>query len=192
MEADSRSNRAAGAILATVGVLVLGLVAVAVPDVLPDLGANDEHLAGDALMAVVFGYVPLMVAGLLTLLSAWLLWRGRPGARVFASALVSVAGLFSWIMLTGFGNILWAVRIIVFEPDALLVRWPYLYYDPFVGSPGPGGFPVLGTPVEQLPSASLDNLGFWFPGIVAIGALAVAGLLLASGIATRARGARSG
>ena len=185
MGTRSRTDRAAGAIIAFEGLFLLVLAAGTLARALPDLGSADPHVAGDAGMAVFIGGFPIGVAGLLTLFLALRLWRERPGAKVFAAALAAVAGLYSATMLTGFGNVLWAVRIIVFEPAAWLVRWPYLYWNPFLGTN------VSGTPVESYPYGRLDDVAFWFPGIVAVGALLVACFLLAGWIAGRARGARS-
>ena len=185
MGTRSRTDRAAGAIIAFEGLFLLVLAAGTLARALPDLGSADPHLAGDAGMALLIGGFPIGVAGLLTLFLALRLWRRRPGATVFAEAWVAVAGLFSLAMITGFENAMWAVRAIVLEPARLLVRWPYLYWNPFLGSD------VSGAPVEGYPSARLDDPFFWFPAIVAVGALLVACLLLAGSIASRARVARS-
>lgn len=110
--------------------------------------------------------------GLLTLFLAVWLWRRGRGARVFAATWVVVAGLFSWIMLWRPGNVLWAIWIMIFEPDAWSVRWPYFSWNAYLGR--------------------LDDVFFWLSGIVAVGALLVACLLLAGWITARAEGARSG
>lgn len=180
-----RTDRAAGAILAFEGLFLLVLAAGAVTRALPDLASGDPILVGEIGIFWFLGGIAIGVAGLVTLFVALLLWRGRAGARVLAAAWVALAGLYSATMLTGFGNVLWAVRIIVFEPDAWLVRWPRLYWNPFLGTD------VSGTPVESFPYGRLDDVAFWFPGIVAVGALLVACLLLAGWIAGRARGAGS-
>lgn len=190
MEARSRFDRAAAAILAVVGGSVLGWVAIAVVDAFPAIASDNPRQRDGALFGLILIGIPVAVGGLLTLLFARLLWRGHPRARALALVWVAAAGLASWIT-SSFGTILWAVRIMVLYPDALSVRWPYLYYNPFYESPPPGGSPVVGTPIDQLPSAHLDSAYFWVPGIVAVGVLAVAGLMLASRIASMTRRARS-
>ena len=190
MEARSRFDRAAAAILAVVGVSVLGWVAVAVVDAMPAIASDNPRQRDGALFGLILLGIPVLVGGLLTLFFAWRLWHGHPRARALALVWVVAAGLASWTT-SGFGTVLWAVRIMVLYPDAWSVSWPYIYYNPLFESPAPGGFPVVGTPADQLPSVRLDNVYFWLPGIVAVGALAVAGLLVARWIASRARRARS-
>ncbi len=186
MEASTRFDRAAAAILAVVGVSVVGWIAIAVVDAMPAIASDNPRQRDGALFGLILLGIPVLVGGLLTLLLAGRLWRGQPRTRNLALVWVVAAGLVSW-MTAGFGTILWAVRIAVLYPGAWSVRWPYIYYDPFFESPAPGGSPVVGTPADQLPSVRLDNVNFWLPGIVAVGALAVAGLLLASWITRRAR-----
>jgi hypothetical protein len=179
-------NRAAAAILAVVGVAVVAWVAVAVVDALPAIASDNPRQRDGALFGLILIGIPVLVGGLLTLLFARRLWYGHRRARTLALVWVVAAGLVSWIT-SGFGTILWAVRIMILFPGAWSVDWPYLYYNPFLESPAPGGVPVVGTPADQLPSVRLDNVYFWLPGIIAVGALAVAGLLMASWIARRAR-----
>jgi hypothetical protein len=88
-----------------------------------------------------------------------------------------VAGFVAWAVITGFGNGLWAVRVAVTEPGSWLIRWPHLYWDPFLSSG------ESGTPIESMPSAQLDDLAFWIPGVVGLGAFLVACLLVAGWIA---------
>ncbi len=184
MEARSRFERAAAAILAVVGVSVVGWIAIAVVEQLPAIASDNPRQRDGALFGLIFLGIPVVVGGLLTLLVAWLLWRGHTRARALALVWIATAGLASWILTSSFGTVLWAVRTMVLHPDALSVRWPYLYYDPTYESPSPDGFPVVGRPIDQLPFASLDSVNFWVPGIVALGVLAVAGLLLATQFAS--------
>jgi hypothetical protein len=170
MGTRSKTDRAAGAILAFEGLLLLVVAAGPVAQALPDLGSGGRP-SFMTLSYFVDGFV-VGGAGLLTILLAVRLWRRGPGARIFAATWVVIAGLYSWITLSRGGNVLWAIRIMIFEPDAWLVRWPYFRWNVF----GP----------------RLDDVVFWLPGIVAVGALLVACLLLAGWITARAQGARSG
>lgn len=170
MGTPSRTDRAAGAILAFEGLFLLAPAAGAVAQALPGLGSGGKPgfiALSDFVSGLVLGGV-----GLLTLFLAVWLWRRGRGARVFAATWVVVAGLFSWIMLWRPGNVLWAIWIMIFEPDAWSVRWPYFSWNVYLGR--------------------LDDVFFWLSGIVAVGALLVACLLLAGWITARADGARSG
>jgi len=172
-----RWDRAAGAALAVTGVILLVFTVVGLAPAVSNLGAWDEHLAGDATMTLMIAGPMLAVVVLSTLGCAWLLWRGWRGARSLALVWIVAAGLFAAQALAGFGNVLWAVRAVVLEPDRLLIRWPYLYWNPFLGSD------VSGTPTESLPFGRLDDITFWLPGVIALAAIAVAVLLLAGWVA---------
>jgi hypothetical protein len=140
---------------------------------------------------LIFLGIPVAFGGLITLLLAWLLWRrGVRGARALAVVWV-VVGLAASAAAAGGGTILWAVRSAVLYPDAVSVRWPLLFYDPFRESPSPDGPPVVGTAIDQLPFARLDSFHFWLPGIVLVGVLLVAGLVVASWLSTGGRRSRS-
>jgi hypothetical protein len=130
-------NRAAAAILAAVGVAVVAWVAVAVVDALPAIASDNPRQRDGALFGLILIGIPVLVGGLLTLLVARRLWLGHPRARTAALVWLIAAGLVSW-MSSGFGTILWAVQIMIRDPDALSVNWPYLYYDPCLESPAPG------------------------------------------------------
>lgn len=184
METRRRWAMAAGAVLAVTGAFLLVYTVVGLAPSVSNLGAGDEHLAGDAMMTMVFFGPMLAIVVLFTLGCAWLLWRGWRGATALAFVWIVAAGLYCWTMLTGFSNVLWAVRAVVLEPSRLLVHWPYLYWDPFLGTD------VSGTPVENLPYGRLDDVAFWLPGIVAVGALLVVCFLLAGWATGLVRGAR--
>jgi hypothetical protein len=188
MEARTRFDRAAAAILAVVGVFAVGRIAMAAVDALPAITSDNPHQRDDALFGLLLIGIPIAVGGLLTLLLAWRLWHAQPSARGLALVWVVVAGLASAVTFS-FGTILWAVRVMVLYPNAVSVGWPYLYYNPFYESPAPYGSPVIGG--DQL-AVRLDTVDFWLPGIVVVGVLAVAGLLVASWITGRARRARIG
>jgi hypothetical protein len=186
MEARRRFDQAAAAILAVVGVLVVGWVAVnVVQHSLPAIASDNPRQRDGALFGLILIGIPVALGGLLTLLIARLLWHGHPWARTLALVWSVVAGLASGIF--SFGTVLWAVGMMVLHPEAVSVRWPRLYYDN--RPPSPDGSPVF--PTEELSSVHLDSLDFWVPGIVAIGVLAIASLLLAGWIA-RARRVRLG
>jgi hypothetical protein len=170
MGTRSRTDRAAGAILAFEGLFLLAPAAGAVARALPGLGSGGKP-GFMAFSDFVNGLV-LAGVGLLTLFLAVWLWRRGPGARVFAATWVVVAGLYAWGMLWRGGNVLWAIWIMIVEPDTWGVRWPYFSWNVYLGR--------------------LDDVFFWLPGIVAVGALLVACLLLAGWITARAQGARSG
>ena len=182
MKTRYRWDRAAGAALAATGGFLLVFAVVGLAPAVADLGAGDEHVAGDATMTLMIAGPMLAVVVLFTLYCAWQLWRGSHGATALALVWIAAAGSYAGSALAGFGNVLWAVRTVVLEPDRLLVRWPYLYWDPFLGSN------VIGTPMESLPYGRLDDVTFWLPGVIALAAITVAVLLLAGWIGGRPAG----
>ena len=129
--------------------------------------------AGLFVMVVV---VPQAVGGLISLLGTRLVWRGSSGGVALALLWVSLAGLACAITFIATGNILSAVRMILVESGGWSVFWPELQIYPASG----------GTWFSRL-----DDVTFWIPGIVAVGAFLVAAFLLAGWIADRARDARS-
>jgi hypothetical protein len=178
MGTRSRTDRAAAVIFAIVGVALLSSAAVTLAHALPAiLGAEGEHIAGDAGLFVMVVAVPQAVGGLIALLGARLLWHGSPGGVALALLWVSLAGLASAITFIATGNILSAVRMILVESGGWSVSWPGLEIYPASG----------GTWYSQL-----DDVTFWIPAVAAVGAVLVACLLLAGWIAGRARVARSG
>ena len=86
------------------------------------------------------------------------------------------AGLVCVFLTTSPGNILHSARVVLLESGTWSLSWPML------GVTGVDGATYYGY---------LDNVTFWIPGIVAVGALLVTCLLLAGWIAGRARVARS-
>jgi hypothetical protein len=172
-----RTDRAAAVVLALGGVALLASAALTFAQVLPAiLGAEGEHMAGDATLWVMLVSLPMTVGGLIALLGAGLLWRGSSGGVTLALLWVAVSGLACAITFIATGNILSAVRMILVESGGWSVSWPELEIYPASG----------GTWYS-----ALDDVTFWIPGIVAVGAFLVASFLLAGWIAGRARGARS-
>ncbi len=184
MEAHSRTDRAAGVILALEGSVILASSAVMAARIGPFLAATEPAAQAQVPMILILNVLPAGIGGVLALLAAWRLWRARPGARSLALVWAVGAGLVSAILLTSYGSLAWVLQALVFERDRARFDWPWFRYDPFLGTN------VVGTPLEQLPGARLDSIYFWFPAVVAIGAAVVAGLLLAAWIARRARGTR--
>jgi hypothetical protein len=176
MDARTRCDRAAAAILAFVGVGLLGGAAATFAIAAPFLlGAEGEHIAGDATPWVMIVSLPQAIGALLTLLAAWLLWNGRPGGATLALVWVGLAGLATGMTYVATGNILSAVRMIVVESaHGWSVDWPTL---------------AIATPDQGTYYSRLDDVTFWLPAFVALGALIVAGLLLTGSIAGRGRGA---
>ena len=80
METRRRWDMAAGAVLAVTGAFLLVYTVVGLAPSVSNLGAGDEHLAGDAMMTMVFFGPMLAIVVLFTLGCAWLLWRGWRGA----------------------------------------------------------------------------------------------------------------
>ena len=177
MGTRSRTDRAAAVILVIVGVALLSSAAVTFVHALPAiLGAEGEHMAGDATLWVLLIGLPMTVGGLIVLLSARKLWRSSPLGRALALAFVVFAGLACSLSAAGYGNILSAARGVLLESGSLSLSWPML------GVTGVDGATYYGY---------LDDATFWIPGIVALCALLVTCLLLAGWIAGRAQGARS-
>jgi hypothetical protein len=178
MGTRSRSDRAAAVILVIVGVALLSSAAVTfVPELPAILGAEGEHMAGDATLWVLLTSLPMTVGGLIALVSARKLWRSSPLGRALALVFVVFAGMIAGeITAAGGGNILSAAKVILLESGRWSLSWPML------GVTGVDGATYYGY---------LDNVTFWIPGIVALCALLVTCLLLAGWIAGRARGARS-
>ncbi len=178
MDTRNRWHRAAAVTLGLAGMLLLGSAAVILIEYLPDLlGAQGEHMAGEAglYMMVVSG--PFAVGGLLALLGAWLLWRGSPGGVELALLWVAGAGLAGAIGVAADGNILWAVRMILTESAAWSVSWPDLNI-----VTAPGGSRRCG----------LDNVTSWVPVVAAVGAVMVACFLLAGHLAAQRRDPHAG
>ena len=177
MGTRSRTDRAAAVILVIVGVALLSSAAVTfVPELPAILGAEGEHMAGDATLWVLLTSLPMTVGGLIVLASARKLWRSSPLGRALALAFVVFAGLACTLVAAGYGNILSAAKGILLESGSWSLSWPML------GVTGVDGATYYGY---------LDNVTFWIPGIVALCALLVTCLLLAGWIAGRARVARS-
>jgi hypothetical protein len=177
MATRSRTDRAAAVILGIVGVALLSSAAVTFAPTLPAiLGAEGEHMAGDAKFWLLLTSLPMTVGALIVLPSARKLWRSSPLGRALALAFVVFAGVVCVFLTTSPGNILYAAKGILLESGSWSLRWPML------GVAGVDGATYYGY---------LDNVLFWIPGIVALGALLVTCILLAGWIAGRARVARS-
>jgi hypothetical protein len=103
-------RRAAGATVGVVGVSLLAAAAVEAVNTLPDL-FGDVHMSGDALAWMTLAVVPMALAGLLTVLLAWLLWRGELDGVALALVWVVVFELCAWTLLTGRGWLTWIVAV---------------------------------------------------------------------------------
>lgn len=76
METRMETDRAAAVVLALGGVALLSSAALTFAQALPAvLGAEGEHMAGDATLWVMLVSLPMTVGGLVALLSARMLWR---------------------------------------------------------------------------------------------------------------------
>ena len=178
MATRRRTDRAAAVVLATIGLALLVFVAIAVAGALPRMrGDEGEHAAGETLLAVVLP--PVVLGGLLTLLIARRLWWGRPMGRAFAGAWTAVVGFACVPMAAANGSALHAARVVMFEAGMVSFRWPVLGVQPASFEDGPYYYLV-------------DEISFWTPAIMAVGALLVAGLLLAGRFAERGRDVRHG
>jgi hypothetical protein len=177
MKTGRRWDRAAGAVLAITGVILLVFTVVGLAPAVSDLGSRQGHLADEAVLNLaIFG--PMLAGVVLSTLGcAWLLWGGRRGARALALVWIVGAGLFAALALDSYGNVLRAARAVVLEHGPLLVRWPNLCGDPNWCSYAEG------TPPGSLPYGRLDDITFWLPGVIALAAIAVAVLLLAGWVA---------
>ena len=163
MRSRSRWDGAAAATLAIAGVMLLGAAAVVLVSLLPELlGAEGEHLAGDATLYAISIVVPLSIGGLLALLAASDLWRGSRDGIWLGLLWVGLAGV-ACAVVAGSGNILSALRVIVLESGSWSLAWPAL-----VVAAGDGATYY----------GRLDDPTFWIPGIVAVGAVAGACFLL--------------
>jgi hypothetical protein len=106
-----RWDRAAGAVLAVIGVFLLGFTVVGLAPAVSNLGSTNEHLAGDATMTLMIAGPMLAAVILATLGCAWMLWRGWRGARALALVWIVGAALFAAQDLGGGGNT-WLARVI--------------------------------------------------------------------------------
>lgn len=180
METRMETDRAAAVVLALGGVALLSSAALTFAQALPAvLGAEGEHMAGDATLWVMVISLPMAVGGLVALLSARLLWRSSPMGGTVALAWVALAGLVCVFLTTSPGNILYAARVVLLESGTWSLSWPMLGVQSASFTEGATYFGYL------------DRVTFWIPGIVAVGAFLVVSLLLAGWIADGVRGARS-
>jgi hypothetical protein len=175
-----RTDRAAAVVLAAIGLAMLAFVAIAVAEALPRMrGDEGEHAAGEAVFSVILVLSPVVVGGLLTLLVARRLWWGRPMGRAFAGVWTAAVGFACVLMAAANWSALHAARVVLFEAGLVSFRWPVLGVQPASFEDGPYYYRV-------------DEIWFWMPAILAVGALLVAGLLLAGRFAERARDAGTG
>ena len=175
-----RTDRAAAAVLALGEVALLATAALTFAQGLPAiLGAEGEHMAGDATLWVMLVGLPMTIAGLLTLLSALMLWRCSPLGETVALVWVALAGLVCVALTASSGNILYAARVVLLESGTWSLEGPMLGVQSASSTEGATYYGYL------------DDVTFWIPGIVAVGVILVASFLLAGRIAGGAREARS-
>lgn len=166
-----RTDRAAAVVLAAIGLAMLVFVAIAVAEALPRMrGDEGEHAAGETIFSVILFLSPVVVGGLVTLLIARRLWRGRPMGRPFAVIWTAVVGFACVLMAAANWSSLHAARVVLFEAGLVSFRWPVLGVQPASFEDGPYYYRV-------------DEIWFWMPAIMAVAALLVAGLLLAGRLA---------
>jgi hypothetical protein len=104
-------------------VSLLAAAAVEAAGIFPDL-FGDVHMSGDAFMWMTVAVIPMALAGLLTVLLAWLLWRGQPDGVALALVWVVVFEIFSWTLLTGRGWLTWIVAVgPLMVAGLLLAEW---------------------------------------------------------------------
>jgi hypothetical protein len=174
MTGRSRWNGAAALTLATAGVMLLGAAAVVLVRLLPDiLGADGEHMAGDAGLFALSVVVPLSIGGLIALLAAGDLWHGSRDGIWLGLLWVGLAGVACAVAAAGSGNLLSALRVIVLESGSWSLAWPTL------GVAGGDGATYYGR---------LDDATFWIPAIVAVGVVAGACFLLGALASDQGRG----
>jgi hypothetical protein len=161
--------------LSVVSGLLLGVAFVLLAQVLPDLlGGGGEHMAGDAALWVIIVVAPVAIDGLLALVASWLLWRGSPVGFGLALLWLALGGLALAITWESYGNIWGVTRMVVVESAAWSVQWPYL----------------VTVPDGASYYASLDDVTFWLPGIVAVGVALVTVCLLGALVAGAREGGR--
>lgn len=176
-----RTDRAAAAVLALGGVALLATAALTLAQGLPAiLGAEGEHMAGDAWLWVILVGLPMTIAGLFTLLCAFMLWRGSQPGETVALVWAALAGLVCVALTASSGNILYAARVVLLESGTWSLDGPMLGVQSASSTEGATYYGYL------------DDVTFWIPGIIAVGAILVASLLLAGRIAGGAREGRSG
>ena len=176
-----KADRAAAAVLAVAGVALLATTLVTFAQALPTiLGAEGEYMAGMAKLWVVVILLPMTVGGLLTLLSALMLWRSSPPGETVALVWVALAGFVCVFLTTSPGNILYAARVVLLESGTWSLEGPML------------GVQAASFTEGATYYGYLDEVTFWIPGVVAVGVILIASFLLAGRIAGGAREARSG
>jgi len=95
--ARTRLDRVAAVLLAAVGVLVSGSMAIYIASFAGTL-AEGGHLAGDTWWGVTSLGIPVVISGLLALPPAWLLWHGRRGGGTFALLWIVSAALAGLVL----------------------------------------------------------------------------------------------
>jgi len=176
-----KADRAAAAVLAVAGVALLATTLVTFAQALPTiLGAEGEYMAGMAKLWVVVILLPMIVGGLLTLLSALMLWRSSPLGETVGLVWVALGGFVCVFLTTSPGNILYAARVVLLESGTWSLEGPML------------GVQAASFTEGATYYGYLDEVTFWISGVVAVGVILVASFLLAGRIAGAAREARSG
>ena len=173
MDTSRRTERATAVIVGLETVLVAAFLALDLVRKAPALASGEAHRGGEAWLAVWLIDAPIVLLVLFAARVAVRLFRGT-GGRTGAWTLVAFAGAVTAVAVTGYGNALWALGMALTHPERLILRWPLLYEDPFAGTN------TTGTPLDELPSARLDEVGFWLPAAALVGGLLIAALLLVS------------
>lgn len=190
----ARGRRGASVAAAAIGLLCLALAVEVVVRQAGAILAQDEHLRGDALLALAFFALPSIGAAAIALAVALDLRDGRRWARL-AGAILAAGAIAGGLLVRpgGYLDALWAAGTLVGAPARLRVAWPRLHDDHFApGSPlhVPGAGP---TPLDQLPSAAIVALDFWWSLLLVGAGLLLAGILAWTAVSSPGlRGRRPG
>ncbi len=132
----TRLDRVAAVVLAAVGVLVSGSMAIYIAANAATL-AQGGHAAGDLWWFVMAAGLPVVIGGLLALPPAWLLWHGRRGGGTFALLWVVPAAVSVAILVATSG------------PDGLWFPFSLIVPSVAVGAPTLAGLLLAGWGVGR-------------------------------------------
>jgi hypothetical protein len=172
MSGGTRASRVAGVAVAGIGLVGLGVFAGLLATWVPAAASGDEHRGGDALLPLLFVGLPAGLAGLVVTVAGARLWRGHRVDAWLGWIAALGAGAVAVNGALGYGNVLWALGVVLTQPG----RW-WLIDGRFVHDPT-GDALAMGTPMSALPSAAVLDPWFLLPGILAVlAAVALAGLV---------------